>query len=892
MSGYSQFIYGKFYNHNSGYCLVACTPDLEKYQEQLRNIAEKEFRFWGAKPPEGNKKAVGIFQLKNEIGTFLPQDSLVLTQTEEASQASGGSPYTQQRYIFVPKKDVINEPILLTKLWNIRIPIFPNIFEPNLEYFKPESLERPKTKDLKDEKLQEIISCLEDKKDGEQSLILSALSALLKKQKLILTIDGEQTIIPQKFVENILLMLPASCPNLLAVAMGSIDETRCVWADLIMKIHGFPNYQKLPKDIIWLNRKIKKFLPQVSSDILEHPYVQDFLINIDKNPDSIRRMLEHLQTLTDDEFTLDSLSKADTLAHIIPGLTTGEKQVKIWHKYIPKISNIKTLLEKNIDKESLYCLWEALEKLGAGHEDAMLVFIEKLKEEKLDDLLIEILKTRLISNLDLAEKLILQLFELLNIENSDISDSLKQLCQKIVEHQSNTQQFQIASDFAFKLIEQQKIYSSYDERLTILDAILFRENVPKNVLKNWFSNLAYLLASVESETIYESNFYKKHLGKDFPQVQNRLQLLLNNRRDNLVYLLHIADEMEMNTQDADKMFVYFLKTCLGIINEKIFQFLFLLIPKSIDIHNKSQKIYLQTDRYPETFSWFKTNYKEQINNKLNQLEQSQTHWNDWYDLASIFYTDECKRVTYLDKNIQLFPHFPVEMLTAWMSLIETQRETKTNFINSNSYSNLNEETITNFINREQKHMVNLSFILAEYKKLKLISGTLLTSLCQSWLDKKNIPPTESDLWNALVSANDKSFKSNDNLQLIRVSWYLKQQTVISLNQVNLDDVDKKTVYDDAFKIIKDCKHWEKGQNIIDDCYALKLDKSNIQNLVSCLISEVNPQPDKIVNLLKHATNKWQLGVPERKKIIQDIAWTQKDNHLLQYYVQIEDCTTN
>lgn len=879
MSGYSQFIYGKFYAWNSGYRLVACTPNLEQYQEQLRNIAEKEFRFWGGIPPEGNKKAVGIFQIKNQIGTFSPQDYLVILQTEEALKASGGAPYTQQRYIFVPKKDIVNEPSLLAGLWKMTIPIFSDIFEANLEYFKAELLEAPKTRDLKDEKIKEIVNCFEDKKDGEQPLILSALSALLKKQKLVLTID-EQTIIPQKFVENLLLILPVSCSNLLAVVMGNIEETVCVWANLIIKTNGFPNLQKLPKDMIWLNRKNKKILPQISRDILQHPYVRDFLIPIANNPDSIRQMLQHLQKLTDDEFTLDNLSQSNTLAHIIPGLTPSEKQIEYWCKYIPTIP-IETVINRNIDQESLFCLWQALEKLyknNTQHEQLMLLVIQKLDTNKVS----KIIRDRLIQDLNLAENLASKLFDVLNVEDTSISIALKQLCVNIVKEKSKFGELDKAWELAVVFANRQNIYSSYNEQFTILDAVLFGENIPQEFILSWFSSLGYLLVNVEPKIISDSNFCKKHLSKYFPKVKELLQSLLNNGRENIVYLLHIADEMNMIPKSADKMFFTFLNNYPGITYEESLSFLRLLIKKSID---RQQIIRLNTDVYSETFAWFK-NLEENLKNTLTQLEQNSPDWGIWCNVASIFCKSGSERVKYLDKEIHISAYFPVEILKEWILIIESNVKEKESFKDSDTYLNLEQETINNFIAREQIHIITLTNYLAQDRAFQLISGILLKSVCQLWLNNKNMTPAESNLWNILVTTDNKFFRSDDYLQLIHVSWYLEKETVIPLNKIALSDEDKRAAYIYVSKIIKDCKDLKQGQKLIHDCYGLKLNNSYIQMLVVDLIVAVSANDDEIIKLLTQAETTWGLDGREQKKIIEKIANIRKNNPLLEYYVKI------
>ena len=886
MSGYSQFIYGKFYNWNSGYCLVACTTDLEPHQKQLQNMAEKELRFWGAQPPEGDRKAFGISEIKQPVGAFIPKNHLVLIQTEEADRASGGAPYTQQRYIFVPKTDVVNEPHLLGRLHSLKIPVFSEAFEPNLEYFELSHLKISKPENWKNEKTQEIVNSLSDRRDSEDPLLLLAIAVLLENRKLVLTFDfgSEPTNRPQRFLENIFLLLPAACPYSIAVALGAIDEARCVWADIIIKANGFPVAQKLPENAVWLNRKSRKFLPQISSEILKHRYVQDFLTQIDYDFDSIQRLQHHLQTLTDDEFTLDNLSKPDTLVRIIPGLTPGQAQVKCWTKYLPVLSNSQTIFDKDIDQPSLLSLWEALENCYEKNPEwakTMPSVIQRLTP----DHVIEVLN-RLFNHPRLAENLISQgLFNILKLDDPNVFLVLRRLCVELVEHKSKIQQFNEAEDLASGLTtSKQNIFSSSDEKFSILDAILCADEIPECYLKNWFSRFGYLLANVNREMIYNSNFFKKHLDQYFSrEVKERLRLLLENPNENLIHLPYLVDAMNMDpTNGADYLYHSFLNNLSEPAYINSLPLLHELISRSI-VRNPG--ISLRIAIFPKTFSWFKQ--LEKICAPLTQLEQKSADWTVWFDFANTFYENRLEILQYLDRRAQIFADFPVEMLQQWMLLIDDDQRVEEVFLKSNTYLELKSENILIFIENHEKweHVTRLAIYFIKSGRLQRVSGSLLKRICQSWLNCQDIPLQESTLWNSLISTESTALQSGDYLQLIHVKWRLRKEAVLVLNQITLTAADKKSAWEYASALISRFRDFNQGWSLIQDCYCLKLDRIDLKRLVTKLITEVSPTDQDIIRLLTQAKD-WGLGSQERGEIIAKVAMTCSSNPLLSYYVQL------
>ncbi|MBD2207416.1 hypothetical protein H6G33_34155 [Calothrix sp. FACHB-1219] len=894
MLGYSQFIYGKFYNWNSGYCLVAHTPDLKEHQEQLQKIAQKEYRFWGSQPPEGNKKAVGIFPLKKQLGTFFPQDYLVLIQTEQANKASGGTSYTQQRYIFVPRKDIVNNSTLLLRLWNILIPTFPDTLVEDIQYFQPELIQLSPKADSSDEEILEVLNSLKDKQANQRSLLLSVLSALLNQQKIILTIDGETTTIPQKFLDSILSLLPLNCRNSLSVAIGNIDENRCDWADLIIKTHGYPDSRKLPPSTLWLNRKSKEFLPEVDNNLLEHLYVEDIVAYVDADSDSIPRMLTFLEKLTGDEFRLDNLNQADILAQIIPSLLPEKYQIDTWYKYIPILHNPEAIIEKDIDQDSLLCLWQGLERLETsclGYEQFILRVTQKFKLEQL----VYVLEHRLSNNLNLAEKLIFELFDIVDINDSHIANILSEICIKILQSKSLLdieKTWKLAVQFGEKI----SIFSNYNDKFILLDIVFLNDKFFERFHVNYFGRIVYLLAYVDIEKIHSSNLYQQYLEKSFPKVKEYLDLLLENPKNNLTCILDIADEMEMDSHNVDKACNSFLNRCAGISYEESLPLLHRLIENSVE---KNPHLQLNTEKFSQTFSYFKS-LKPEIREILNQIENDSGNWSHWYSLVNILCKDTQKQIEFLDKKINPFPLFSVEILTKWISLLQNNSLNSSSLFISNTWSKLDIDIIQDFISynlNNSQNILLLSHYLVKKKCFKLISGYLLKYLCQLWLTNKSINSTQLDLWNFIVSVNNQYLKSSDWLELIRVSWYLEQETVISLEEVNLSDREKDITYQYAAKIIKDSANLETGQKIIHDCYRLKLHKSEIQKLVSSLISKLSLQPHEIVKLLTHSENTWKLDIYARKTIITDIASTQKDNPLLQYIVEkimlpIQDLSKN
>ena len=273
----SQFIYGKFVGHQScDYDLIAWTNDLEENKEQLKDLVEKYCRFWGGQPPsDGDDKAVGICW--NNTGILKQKEILlfqVAPQVNEQNQAltNGGRSFVQYRYMFVEKSLVSQfENDLGIFLAEFRKELVPSFYQSTSA---DNSWTNTNIFDLVNDP-----TPLEEKAQffSEQKvLLLQALSLILSKQRLLLTLQNNAPNIIQ-FLDNLFCWLPTTYRNKLSIALGSLDEKSCHWADLIVKLNSHPGKYSSSPQLIWLDRSNNQLSSFDNSNNTEHQYVKNFI---------------------------------------------------------------------------------------------------------------------------------------------------------------------------------------------------------------------------------------------------------------------------------------------------------------------------------------------------------------------------------------------------------------------------------------------------------------------------------------------------------------------------------------------------------------------------------------------------------------------------------------
>ena len=78
---------------------------------------------------------------------------------------------------------------------------------------------------------------------------------MINGYRLLLSIDGD--VSPDDFLESILLLLPAGLRSKISIAVGTLDEYYCDWAQLLIKTNNSIAENRLPKQLILVNRRIQ-----------------------------------------------------------------------------------------------------------------------------------------------------------------------------------------------------------------------------------------------------------------------------------------------------------------------------------------------------------------------------------------------------------------------------------------------------------------------------------------------------------------------------------------------------------------------------------------------------------------------------------------------------------
>lgn len=165
------------------------------------------------------------------------------------------------------------------------------------------------------------------------------------------------------------------------------------------------------------------------------------------------------------------------------------------------------------------------------------------------------------------------------------------------------------------------------------------------------------------------------------------------------------------------------------------------------------------------------------------IDNNSNRWINWQELSNVLYNDDIKRTIFLDKTIG--KGFPVEMLEAWLQLLDNYPESKeveTEFMVSQAWDLLTRKTLSkmqkNLTGTYQKYVGKFIEWANEKEKLDLntrvpldlISGELIEYITEIWRREKSI---NEQLWNLLNSERVLPKLTNkDYLKLIDIHWRL------------------------------------------------------------------------------------------------------------------------
>lgn len=860
----SQFIYGKFVGRNCEYRLVAYTENLKGKEKELTNIAQRTFYFWGSQGTgtKDNNKAVGIIPYK--------ENKLVLVQAapgiNENGQMllSGRTKFEQHRYIFVPKErlnPLNNQTVsILIRLLRKQIPYFRELNVPGSpqpengkSWWDVSDIFQPLSEDeLSKTKVEQIHKCWSETDTEGQSFLLLALAGLLNQQRILLTID-QNTLHPVKFLESLLILLPAAYRTEIAIAAGALDEHESNWAKLIVKTNGKPK-RPLPDSMVWLNRGGKKIIGESDKNTFEHQYVSDFISPIKDQADNILKFIQQLDNFDDENFgTLKNFTEPDFLVRLIPGLP-DDQQINLWLRYLPKISNLKTVVESLSEDQQQIC-WKGCKQLYEQSPQTMLIVLKWLY----DEVLLKILQNDLIQDLKLANTLIDAnlLSELKDkAENPDISEALKQCCYRVIKYKFTKISTQQAWEFACKCITDTNLFPTTKEEFLVLDTALKAELKTDTFKKYFNQEIAPRIPLLDEANIRNSNFYIK-LQKELNYVAEWIISLVQRKENSLEFLPQIADAMEMGYSQIDTTYDSFLNTWSPSYESAI-SLLISILEKSIE-NNGNFKLSL----FPKTFQWFRQ-ANSSLRENLHSLAKNSNHWNSWDNIAKLLYKDPVERIHFLERKFSQC--FPDEILEVWLSLVSTDDNLKNEFMGSDIWLSLQKETLTKKLTAKPELAIIFANLATKSGRLELISENLLHHLTEKWISQKSV---DRDMWTVLTSPTTLKFLTNqDWLKLWYVSWIFAPELNLPSNQTALNEQEKQDLYSYAIKLIDNflnLNQFEQRRRLIDDCHDYGLAIYQIKQLAIKLI-EVCNKPKKVSTLLKDC-QRWNLNKSEQIEIL-------------------------
>jgi hypothetical protein len=857
---YSQFIHGKLVsNRDPRYQLVARSAELTN-EDNLKNMAERTHRFWGATAPDKQPRVVGI---------FCQGDNLVLIKAETAVDDRGnpviceGSDFVQHRYIFIPVTSIsaLQGRAFKLLLWMFKQPI-PLLtgFNANLEPLSIPILEEAISTETREREVEKIQQCWQNANE-QKPLVLSTLAAIINGKRLLFT--NEPTgIPPQNWMESILLLLPASIRPQISVAVGTLDEQQCPWATLVVKTNQHYS-RSLPENMIWLNRANQTFQGQTDENTFNNSYVDYIRDHIATAPETLKQLLEQLDTIADNDITLESLADPKIIVSLIPALPE-EKQHEFLPKYLSRLTIdewevlMPLIIKENYQQGLLFArkeivqlipalpeekqheflpkyfseltcgIWEALisQIINLDYQNGLLFACQQLAKNaisepqaiplilqawsrlvnaKLVQLLDEIQKNLPLAEILLKEKLLLDQRRREVEDTAAIVGKLISLCKTVVTEKAKYSWIE-AWQFATNLATHQ-LFQEGKETFSLLDTALLGEIPVPDLYKFFTLKLAVLLPDIEAEQFKQSNLHQQLTTKNL-EAANLLYTLLTERNAGLAKLPLIANLIEMNNETKDNWYATFLKKWSPSPEQAKS-----LLAEVIKDNQKSRNNFSR-DELRQTYTWFEQ-HQPGLKQIFDSLQQDYS-WENWVNLAQAIYENENEQTKFVDTLVGNI--FPVAVMQKWLPLIVDENVRRNVIDKSSAWQSLTFEGLSRLVVTSQQYVPTLTRCLRDGLRLEWIKGDLLHYLCQTWIGQKRV---DVDLRDVITSPSvTNTFTTQDWLILQRLSWEPDIQMELPLGvKTALTSEQKKSLQMDAKTIVVRYTRPEQTRRLLNDCAA-------------------------------------------------------------------------
>ena len=690
---YSEFRQGKLVGpRDSRYGLIAHTTDLTD-DSALEKLAQT-YSFWGTRPPAGSRWAVGITA---ELNGLMLMKKVPAVDRDGRAAISGDRSFDISRHVILPKDKVttvIAAQSFLLFDWILKDPnqlqseVNHNLATPEIPL-----LEEPSSEPIS---FSEMLAHSAHIKTAEgEPLLLLALSALLDEKRLLFTFDQASL----DFWKSLLLLLPAASRSEIAIAMGTVDESSCRWAHIIVK-EGSSSTRSRPKNFLKVNLSAQSlegdWVPKQS-----HCKYVELLKPLLESPETVSELIQALDAANNVELSLTQVAEADLPVGLLLSLTKllpdGYRQERLTQFFAQLSDQAWPMLLPLLDQaEVRQSAWTQLRRRASAHTEKVVPwmyqlwpsleapvqkdFLAHLSSQPSAHLATAWIQTALLNADPNADP---------TVADVQLAQCWLHLCQSVIREKA-AQLYQTALEMA-KTYAKCKIFQTSD-RFWLIDAVLSGSIPPEEANTVFNDVLAPLLVKItELEKSHLYQHFLKNLLKRDASLDQVLPLLNDQKIDAISHLPILATLTNMPAAQQDRFYISFLQT-LNPTFEQAKGLLERLIEQQQLFQIQEQPT---CQALSQTIQWF-TDQQPSLGTLITEFQQIQPSWPHLMRLAEIFRDTPEAQIKYADHLVEkyAFTDLVVPAICAWLEQINCQSIESSFFqINSKLWKSLSQENV-------------------------------------------------------------------------------------------------------------------------------------------------------------------------------------------------------
>jgi hypothetical protein len=570
--------------------------------------------------------------------------------------------------------------------------------------------------------------------------------------------------------------LPKTYRNKLSIAVGSLDEKSCHWADLIVKLNSHPGKYSSSPQLTWLDRSNNQLSSFDNSNNTEHQYVKNFIREqLEQGWVEASAILSFLESVEDTDFDPTEPSLDFIFQYPVKEEYYTEQKTLLLREYW---SNVKDTISNFIDALSsdtipldtyFSVIWQVLRNDDDINDVLALSFFNKVYElsgnyflnivkndQKFEPYFPILLHNNFLKFIDFSS------------HNQDLSVAFEQQFITLLNQQKSfTKKYQILS----LCLENTDIFNTELKCFNLTVSILTEPTTLNEFKKLFLEKIALYLPNLELSSIINSplDTYLKNYQTD---AIDQLYCLLDlKQKEGIKHLVCLADILEMDNAEVQKLYLIFLQRW-QLDYQQSLPILISVIEKSVDKTGGQLRFELSpfVEIYQHSLLKEKSNLIESLS-ALTLISESKL-WLNWKKLA--FTLDEkwatnIKIIVFLDEI--LAEYFTCTILKIWLHSFLTASQnsdyeeyflmsSKTWKLLSNKHIvELREDLISNY----PSCILKLTF-WAIHKDRSNLLDSLLDCIQIIWKNKESI---DQFLWTRLTV--DVLPKSIDNLYWLKLA---------------------------------------------------------------------------------------------------------------------------